>query len=129
MQNSWEEMAESQLYQEFGARKAECNDECVGCPYFKFCAGGCPKNRPDRGAVPKQLSAMCRGWKLFYAHTLDKFRQLASEIRRERREALEHERNHQAAMQLYRAGKIGKNSLCPCGSGKKFKQCCARIKH
>ena len=24
------------------------------------------------------------------------------------------------------AGKVGRNDPCPCGSGKKYKQCCAR---
>jgi len=24
--------------------------------------------------------------------------------------------------------KIGRNSLCPCGSGKKYKKCCLKIK-
>jgi uncharacterized protein YecA (UPF0149 family) len=26
-----------------------------------------------------------------------------------------------------RADKVGRNDPCPCGSGKKFKQCCAKI--
>jgi hypothetical protein len=28
---------------------------------------------------------------------------------------------------VHRASKVGRNDPCPCGSGKKFKQCCARI--
>ena len=28
---------------------------------------------------------------------------------------------------VHHASKVGRNDPCPCGSGKKFKQCCARI--
>jgi hypothetical protein len=28
---------------------------------------------------------------------------------------------------VHRADKVGRNDPCPCGSGKKFKQCCARL--
>jgi hypothetical protein len=28
---------------------------------------------------------------------------------------------------VHRAAKVGRNDPCPCGSGKKFKQCCARL--
>jgi hypothetical protein len=28
---------------------------------------------------------------------------------------------------VHRAGKVGRNDPCPCGSGKKFKQCCAKL--
>jgi hypothetical protein len=28
---------------------------------------------------------------------------------------------------VHRATKVGRNDPCPCGSGKKFKQCCARL--
>jgi hypothetical protein len=30
---------------------------------------------------------------------------------------------------VHRAEKTGRNDPCPCGSGKKFKQCCARLGH
>lgn len=28
--------------------------------------------------------------------------------------------------QAKKAGKVGRNELCPCGSGKKYKKCCGR---
>ena len=30
---------------------------------------------------------------------------------------------------MARAGKVGRNDPCPCGSGKKYKQCCERTTH
>ena len=32
---------------------------------------------------------------------------------------------NRAALQTHRAQKVGRNDPCPCGSGKKFKRCCA----
>jgi hypothetical protein len=32
---------------------------------------------------------------------------------------------HTADTQVQRTGKIGRNDPCPCGSGKKYKRCCA----
>lgn len=60
------------------------------------------------------------------------------------REALEKKKRQQAEMRLSRGGqesgqaqqqpmkregeKIGRNDPCPCGSGKKHKKCCGRLK-
>lgn len=40
----------------------------------------------------------------------------------------EHEHNHGATSQpiRYEHPKVGRNEMCPCGSGKKFKKCCER---
>ena len=60
------------------------------------------------------------------------------------REALEKRKRQQSEMRLSRGGeesgqaqqqpkkregeKVGRNSPCPCGSGKKYKKCCGRLK-
>jgi preprotein translocase subunit SecA len=60
------------------------------------------------------------------------------------REAMEKKKRQQADMRLSRGGnesaqsqqqplkregdKIGRNEPCPCGSGKKYKKCCGRLK-
>ena len=58
-------------------------------------------------------------------------------------EAMEKKKRQQAEMRLSRGGqesaknqqplkregeKIGRNDPCPCGSGKKYKKCCGRLK-
>ena len=116
MENSWEEMLTSELYETFGARKARWNDECEACQYLSYCAGCCPKNRPSRGVDPTQLSALCSGWKKFYHHSLKGFRELANEIVAERAQ--------QGGQQQASDVPTGRNDPCPCGSGKKFKKCC-----
>ena len=34
------------------------------------------------------------------------------------------DRNKKATVILRKAEKVGRNDLCPCGSGKKYKKCC-----
>jgi len=40
------------------------------------------------------------------------------------REYMRQMRNHPTPIQRA-AGKVGRNDFCPCGSGRKFKKCCA----
>lgn len=129
MENTWEEMAESSLYEKFGARKNQWNKKCETCKFLKICFGCCPKNRPDHGSDPTALSILCRGWEMFYEHTMPKFKSLANQIIKDRQIALEKEKIQRsmaiAAQQKASAtSKVGRNEPCPCGSGKKFKKCC-----
>ena len=124
MQDSWEELLASPLYAEFGARKRQWNPKCEACEFLQVCGGCCPKNRPTRGRDSTQLSALCDGWLQFYRHTWPTFQELAESVRADRREAEEEAKRRHIAS-LYR-GRVGRNDPCPCGSGKKFKQCCGR---
>lgn len=84
--HTWEQMAESDVFKAFGARKNLTHAACRTCPYFKFCAGDCPKNRVGHRSGPaEKLSYLCEGWKRFYAHTLPRFEELAERARKERR--------------------------------------------
>jgi uncharacterized protein len=109
-------LLESPLYSSFGARKRAWNSKCAACGYLKLCAGCCPKNRP--GGDPSALSALCEGWRIFYAHTRERFEALAKSVREERKAALR--------MRLARSGASApdRNAPCPCGSGRKYKKCC-----
>lgn len=87
MTHTWEEMAESAAFKAFGARKRSVHAACEACPYFRLCAGDCPKNRVGHtGGPADRLSYLCEGWKLFYAHTLPRFEKLAQAVRQERRQ-------------------------------------------
>jgi preprotein translocase subunit SecA len=56
-------------------------------------------------------------------HTLDEFQHMVA--------TGENAHHHQhAAPQtpfVHKAAKVGRNDPCPCGSGKKFKSCCAKL--
>ena len=106
---------DSPLYHDFGARKSAVHAKCRVCEYYALCMGCCPKNRFPAGDL-KSLSALCDGWKMFYAHTLERFGKIAAGIQEERR------RN--AVRRDVMNPAPGRNSPCPCGSGKKYKNCC-----
>ncbi len=125
MTDSWEDLLASPAYAAFGARKRAWNAKCADCRYLQFCAGCCPKNRPGHGADPSRLSTLCDGWMQFYDHAIPGLQRLAGDVRQERREA---ERQMVADMAASTppaaAGPVGRNDLCPCGSGRKYKKCC-----
>lgn len=92
MTHTWEEMAGSERYRAFGARKRHWHPACEACPYLRFCAGDCPKNRVGHTVgSAAALSHLCAGWKTFYAYTLPRFERLARTVRetRQPRHALE----------------------------------------
>jgi uncharacterized protein len=124
MENSWEEVLESPLYEQFGKRKCASDEQCGNCQWLDLCAACCPKNRPDYLQDAKAVSELCTGWKMFYSHTVDRFKALAEEIKRNRE--LEYRSHiHQQVMFMLRQGKIGLEAPCPCGSGQLLKDCMA----
>ncbi|MCL5283722.1 MAG: anaerobic sulfatase maturase [Armatimonadetes bacterium] len=82
MQNTWEEMQTSTVYQQFGRMKSEWNLQCDTCEYRAFCAGDCLKHRFRQTDDPHRLSWLCAGWKRFYRHSLPIFQELAWEASR-----------------------------------------------
>ncbi len=82
--HAWSTMLDSPVYEAFGRRKANWCEACETCPWLEWCMGDCPKNRRGGVGDGRQLSELCAGWKLFYAHTADGFRRLAAEVRGER---------------------------------------------
>lgn len=116
---SWATLQNSPLYQDFGRQKMLFNPICGDCEFGSICVGDCLKHRLcSAGGDPRRLSHLCAGWKMFFKHTLSRFQKLAQDIQRERMYATVN-----AAAQ---GGAAARNSLCPCGSGRKFKKCCGR---
>lgn len=119
---NWESLQNLPLYLEFGKRKRQIAGQCSLCRFFPLCAGCCQKNRPGRGAVPDETTALCAGWKIFYEHTLDRFKELARAIIKER----DPHQHILPAFNFAPPGAVGKNAPCPCGSGVKYKKCCGK---
>ena len=113
--NTWDEFINSKIFKEFGSAKAKWNKACYTCPFINLCHGDCQKFRFDGSQVLDTISALCKGWKKFYAYTLPRFILLARKIRDE---------NKINSSIPFISTKIGRNSPCPCGSGKKYKNCC-----
>ncbi|MDD5699244.1 MAG: anaerobic sulfatase maturase [Victivallaceae bacterium] len=124
LENSWEELLTSPLYEKFGLRKRASDEHCSACEWLELCAGCCPKNRPDYRGEARALSELCAGWKMFYVHTIGRFKSLAAEIRQQR--DLEYQAQiHRQVLALAGQGKISLEAPCPCGSGKPLKECAA----
>ncbi len=99
----------------FGRRKKiNLPGRCRTCKVLAFCNGGCPKDRitdtTDSSGSSGKLNHLCPGYKRFFTHCLPFVEQL--------------EQMDQTRKKKTGPVKTGRNSPCPCGSGKKFKHCC-----
>jgi len=95
---------------------------CRECDVRFLCNGECPKHRFVRSAEGEEnLNYLCPAYKSFFAHVAPCMEFMAAELRSERPPA-----NVMAWIRRQERGRPGRNDLCPCGSGKKFKRCCGR---
>ena len=122
---SWDKARKNSTYIEFGAQKTQWNPVCNSCQYLDLCNGDCLKHRMYAGHSTENLSYLCQGWKQFIHHTQRHFEDLANEIRMKRQV-----KQHQPADKLKplknQTNSVGRNTPCPCGSGKKYKKCCGK---
>lgn len=119
------DLVTSSRQQQFGAAKAVLPEQCRACPVRFACQGECPKNRfvsPGAGEPP--LNYLCAGYFKFFTHIDRTMRVMAQLYRMSRAPAevmailaAEDARWRQASAALRRS------APCPCGSGKKVKQC------
>ncbi|KKK53506.1 hypothetical protein LCGC14_3094110, partial [marine sediment metagenome] len=115
--HSWNDFINSATYHTFGNQKVRFNIRCTNCPFINLCHGDCQKHRFNLSSSLKSISILCIGWKKFYVNNLPRFKVLADKIR--------NNIELNSTFQI-RVKKIGRNSLCPCKSGKKYKDCCLR---
>jgi uncharacterized protein len=125
MDSALASLAGSEQQQRFGeAKESTLPRYCRECDVRFACNGECPKHRflstPDG---EPGLNYLCAGYKMFFHHIDAAMRFMASELAAERAPAnvmrWVAEEDARARM-----GKAGRNDPCPCGSGRKFKQCC-----
>ena len=112
---SWAEARVARGYRDFGALKANWNEACEDCACLELCHGDCLKFRPPGGRWPRSLSSLCAGWRRFHEHSRARFAELAGEFRARQVGTVQEDRPHG----------VGRNDPCPCGSGRKYKRCCA----
>ena len=121
-----EALVESTFQRKFGTDKRDTLPQyCLDCEVRFVCNGGCPKNRFIKTPSGEDgLNYLCAGYKQFFNHIDRPMKMMA--------EALQAGRPADSIMPLLRPKpvvdigpqKVGRNSPCPCGSGKKYKQCC-----
>ncbi len=123
------ELIASDQQRQFGQDKLETLPKyCLECEVRHACHGGCPKNRfintPDG---QPGLNYLCAGYKSFFNHVSRPMTIMANLLKANRAPS--------EIMKLYEEedgqresvyANVGRNELCPCGSGKKFKLCHGR---
>jgi uncharacterized protein len=105
----------------FGLDKFETLPKrCHDCDVLEFCYGGCPKDR-FRSSPDGQtgLSYLCPAYGRFFRHARPTLQRLADHLTLGLPLG---QFKARPATKLPRA--VGPNSLCPCGSGRKYKKCC-----
>ncbi len=115
--DEWDVILKSPIYHKFGQEKSKWHQICNSCPFINLCHGDCQKFRIGNLQSSNKLSVLCNGWKKFYTHTLPRFRVIADRIKN---------RYEINSLSQIKSKKVGRNSPCPCGSGKKYKNCCMR---
>lgn len=117
-------LVDAPIQRRFGAAKQDqLPARCRSCPWLTVCNGGCPK---DRFALTEDgepgLNYLCDGLRRFFAHAEQPLRHVIERLRRGiLPEAIMAELRAQS---MVRWRGVGRNDPCPCGSGRKAKQCC-----
>jgi uncharacterized protein len=108
------------------AKEEDLPAYCRRCDVRFLCNGECPKHRFVRTPDGEPgLNYLCPSYKRFFTNTAPHF-QIMADLLRQRRPPAEimsilPQMERQQAMAEAR-----RNDPCPCGSGKKFKNCCGR---
>lgn len=117
--DSIEEILQHPLFDKFLQMKPTLPEQCKSCEWLSLCHGGCPRNR--RWSDDFQESNpdyFCESYKQLYAYAHERLTVLGEKVRKQLFE--------QGLQYYYKGKKPGRNDPCPCGSGKKYKQCCLR---
>jgi len=124
---SIDQLINSEFQIQFGQNKQNTLPKyCLQCEYKFACQGECPKHRFTQTPDGEDgLNYLCAGYKHFFAHVDVYMKFMANELRNKRSPAnviTWVKEKDQGFPNL----KVGRNDPCPCGSGKKYKNCCGR---
>ena len=149
------ELLDGELLGEFARLKSDLPAACCDCEYLEFCHGGCPKHHIPLYGGADRVNYFCEGYKRFFTAALPELRRMAEYFKRNQtpppkkvsrgsqgtrlgaRHAFplrgigmpsntERKARLQTPPAAAPAGKPKRNDPCPCGSTRKFKNCCGR---
>jgi len=125
-ERSLPDMVKSQQQFRFGIDKRNRLPRyCLQCEVRFACHGECPKHRFD--VTPdgeKGLNHLCEGYKRFFHHVEPYMEYMAKELKNKRPPANVMNWIRNIEKPVSRPSLPKRNDPCPCGSGKKFKNCC-----
>ncbi len=109
------ELLESPGQRSFGDSKRDALPRhCRECEVLAMCNGGCLKYRFLRAPDGEPgLNYLCAGLKRFFLHSREPLARLVAQ------------QNQPAPAPRAAPPRAGRNDPCPCGSGLKYKKCCA----
>ncbi len=121
------DMAKSQKQFDFGLSKRNSLPQyCLRCDVRYACRGECPKHRISTTPDGKPgLNYLCEGYKKFFHHVEPFMEYMAKELKNKRPPANVMTWIRNRENQVVKPVMPERNDPCPCGSGKKFKNCCA----
>lgn len=128
--NSLIDLMQQEIQARFGMEKRTTLPQyCIDCEYRFACHGECPKHRfritPDG---EPGLNYLCDGYKMFFGHVKPYMDYMAKQLKSKKPPSNVMQWIKQKEQpQKSPKPSAGRNDPCPCGSGKKFKQCCMRI--
>jgi uncharacterized protein len=120
------DMVKSQVQFDFGIDKRnKLPQYCLRCEVRYACHGECPKHRfINTPEGQPGLNYLCAGYKKFFHHVEPYMEYMAKELKNKSAPAnvMNWVRNKES--QVIKPLTPERNDPCPCGSGKKFKNCC-----
>jgi len=121
-------LAKDQRQFDFGIDKRNTLPRyCLQCEVRYACHGECPKHRFLMAPDGKPgLNYLCEGYKLFFKHVEPYMDYMAKELKNKRAPANVMNWIKNRENQVKKSAVPERNDPCPCGSGKKFKNCCAQ---
>jgi uncharacterized protein len=118
------ELLESPAQEAFGQAKQDTlTRQCLTCDVRALCNGGCPKDRIIRTSDGEPgLNYLCAGYRRFFTHCRPYTERMAALLwAGQPPDVLMEQIGAEESKALPKAGR---NDPCPCGSGRKYKQCC-----
>jgi len=123
MKDKLNDLLNSHKQFEFGKVKANLPEECKTCPWLNYCRGGCPKDR-IRDPQDKGSNHFCKSYKMFFEKNDMQMRDIAREWKYQSELSVGRMKSSQSPG--LSGKKIGRNDPCPCGSSRKYKNCCGK---
>ena len=121
------ELVISQKQFDFGIEKRnKLPGYCLRCDVRYACHGECPKHRFNKTPDGKPgLNYLCESYKMFFHHVEPYMEYMGRELKNKRAPANIMNWIRNKEQQVVKPVIPERNDPCPCGSGKKFKNCCA----
>jgi uncharacterized protein len=120
-------LVSSEAQTRFGREKGLLPNRCETCVVRFACHGGCPKQRfvaTDDDAPPANY--LCPSYEMFFGHVDPYMRFMADELTGGRPASGVMSWARGRARSPLGKARPEPGALCPCGSGRKYRACCAR---